>query len=193
MTRPPTAASLALASASRRAAIPAIGFAGRQPGPRFGWFAHGAPPFVPGDHRDNAPDVGDLLLLGGGVGERLTAGVIGIWCERLAVGAPGCDAAKTALYVALASRVTEAVRSWLGDPELEVTVRMAEPPAVRRAANGSVEVTVAFEWLRDVWMHRRSVLLGRLALTCTPAAATDYRLLTVGPELGAPASTTVSW
>ncbi len=159
--------------------VPAIAFAGHRPGRHFGWFAHGAPPFAPGDPDDSAPDVGDLLLLGGGVGERLTAGVIGIWCDRLAADAPECATSGAALFIALASRVTEAVRSWLGDPELEVTVRMVASPAARRLANGSVEVSVAFESLRDVWMQRRSVLLGRLALTCTRTAATEYRLLTV--------------
>lgn len=123
-----------------------------------------------------ADDYSLLFALGGGMGDRLAATVVAHWADRIEQGdIPASD--EPALHAALTGRVWVAVRAWLGDPSVDVEVRMISPdqlPSATRSESGWV-LALPFRWLSRVWAPSLAVTAGRLVL----AASRDGHVLTL--------------
>lgn len=68
-----------------------------------------------------------LLQLGGGLSDRLVATVLAEWTERISSKDERCEAERPSLTVALYGRVTMALRAWLNEPDLAITLDMIDP------------------------------------------------------------------
>jgi hypothetical protein len=78
-----------------------------------------------------------------------------------------------------------ALRSWLNEPDLAVTLDMIDPsapPDLTRGPDG-IHVRLPFRWLIDVWARGVSVVLGRFATQLLDAEDERQRVLTVSPDL----------
>jgi hypothetical protein len=109
-----------------------------------------------------------LLLLGGGLPDRLVATVAGHWAERLRAEPDAADvaAARPALTAALYGRAAAAVRAWLGVPALPVSLTMLESgsaPSAEHTGEG-VALALPFSWLPEVWCRSMALVLGRFCL-----------------------------
>ena len=126
-----------------------------------------------------------LLRLGGGLSERLVSTVLAIWSERISIEDERVTAERAALTAALYGRVTAALRSWLNEPDLAITLEMidpTDPPEVMRVPEG-IHVQLPFRWLIDVWARGVSVVLGRFAMKLLDSEDDRQRVLTVSPDL----------
>lgn len=161
-----------------------------------GWFAYAplngpSPGAVPGlAPVEPEQEVEALLGLGSGLPERLVAGVIAAWAERLAAGDDRSRAAGPALQAALYGRALAALRSWLGEPGLDVDLSMVPPDALRSLCrdDAGLHLSLPFAWLGEVWVPGLATVLGRF---CLAAEQTDdpggaWRLTVIGPDLGPP-------
>jgi hypothetical protein len=123
----------------------------------------------PGHEMPREDPLLQLMRLPGGVPDRLVAMVVSHWVALLAdSGAP--VSASAALSVALGSRVSLAVQTWLGSTGTEVEVELLAPDAPRylervgTEADESLRVGLPFSWLSDVWLTGLTHLLGRFTL-----------------------------
>lgn len=132
-----------------------------------------------------------LLYLGSSLPDRLIATVVAHWSARLAAaeaGAGGEDLgwARPALTAALYGRAASAVRAWLRDDELRVTVTMIDgqtAPSLTRTSEG-VALSLPFSWLPQVWSPGLATVLDRFCLSATMAiegGRIRWQLTTVGP------------
>jgi hypothetical protein len=130
-------------------------------------------------------DVVKLLRLGGGLSDRLVATVIAEWSERVSRDDERVAVERAALTVALYGRVTSALRAWLDEPELEITLDMIEPsePAELTRRSDGVHARMPFRWLIDIWARGVSVVLGRFATQLLDQEDERQRVLTVSPDL----------
>jgi hypothetical protein len=134
-------------------------------------------------------DLTDVLALAGGLPERLAAGVLAHWTDRVAEG----DAAghRPALQAALYGRAALAVRAWLGG-QIEVEVSMTEPdePLVLHRGREGVHLALPFRWLTQVWAPGLSNTAGRFVLDATLEQG-QLALLTADPDGGSPTTMTL--
>ncbi len=142
-------------------------------------------------HHHGGPEsdeVGELLSLGSGLGDRLAATVIAAWAERIASAAESVRSARPSLHAALHGRAVLAVRTWLGDPTAKVKVHMVPPDAPRtlvRDASG-IRLEVPFAWLLDVWATGMTTVVGRFCLHAEHAGSDCWTLTTIGSDFGEP-------
>jgi hypothetical protein len=131
----------------------------------------------------------ELLGLGGGLPERLAAGVI---AARLTLPDPAGDAY---LGPALYGRVALALRAWLGDAACPIAVtptRAGEPLGLHRE-DGALRAELPVSWLLEVWARGLAVVWGRFVLAAACEHADRLALTTVGPDLGPTSTGYVSW
>lgn len=129
----------------------------------------------------------ELLGLGGGLSHRLAATVAAEWaqrCERLDV---EVSRARPQLQAALYGRVAAGLRTWLGQPTLQVELTMIEPDAnpALRERDGVVCADLPFRWLAEVWARHVATVAGRFSIAAT-SSGNRWTLLTVGPDLSEP-------
>ena len=136
--------------------------------------------------RDDDPDDGPLALLalGGGLPDRLLATVAATWAGRLDEGA----AAVPSLEAALFGRVAVALRAWLGEPALEVELRMTPPGGERTLSRdgSALRAELPFVWLAEVWGRGLATVWGRFCLGASSGDGERWTLEAVGPDLGRP-------
>jgi len=131
-----------------------------------------------------------LLSVGGGLGDRLAATVAAAWARRFRAGTArvtGPRAPRAQLEAALHGRVLAALRTWLGEAELDAGVTMipgTQPPSLERVG-GRVEARLPFSWLVDVWARGLATVAGRFCLAAETGDGRTWRLTTVAPDLGA--------
>jgi hypothetical protein len=126
-----------------------------------------------------------LLQLGGGLSDRLLATLLADWTERISGEDGRCEAERPSLTVALYGRVAVALRTWLNEPDLAITLDMIDPsdqPDISRGPEG-IHVRLPFRWLIDVWARGVSVILGRFAMQLLDAEDERQRVLTVSSDL----------
>ncbi len=130
-------------------------------------------------------EVLSLLRLGGGLLERLVATVLAVWTERVSIGDERVTTERAALTAALHGRATTALRSWLNEPDLVITLEMIDPsdPAELIRGPEGILVRLPFSWLIDVWARGVSVVLGRFATKVLDSEDHRQRVLTVSPDL----------
>ena len=142
-----------------------------------------------------------LLYLDGGLPERLIATVVAHWSARLEAAEAGAERedlgwARPALTAALYGRAATAVRAWLRNDELRVTVTMIDgqtPPSLTRTSEG-VALSLPFSWLPRVWSPGLATVLDRFCLSATMATEggrNRWQLTTVGPTGGDVAPVTI--
>ncbi|HLI56403.1 MAG TPA: hypothetical protein VKY26_05145 [Actinomycetota bacterium] len=157
----------------------------------------GAGPGAPGDQ----PDLVRLLHLGGGLPDRLIATVLAHWSARLdrvGNGSEDADLAvvRPAMAAALYGRAAAAVRAWLRNDDLRVTVTMIDrsaPPSLTRTPD-AVSLALPFSWLPEVWSRGLATVLDRFCLSASIAVHGDrirWDLATVGPDGGDAAPVTI--
>lgn len=134
-------------------------------------------------------DLTDLLSLSGGLPDRLAAGVIAHWTDRVATG--DATGHRPALQAALYGRAALAVRAWLGG-QVEVEVSMLAPseaPSLYRGREG-VHLALPFSWLTQVWAPGLSNTAGRFVLDAALEQG-QLALVTADSEGGAPTTMTL--
>ena len=135
-----------------------------------------------------------LLRLGGGLSDRLVATVLAIWTDRIAAEDDQVGTERAALTAALFGRLTTALRSWLNEPDLAITLDMIDSrgsPELIRGPEG-IHAELPFSWLLDVWARGVSVVLGRFATKLLDSTDERQRVLTVSPDLGDVRPVTIS-
>jgi hypothetical protein len=126
-----------------------------------------------------------LLMLGGGLPDRLVTTILAVWSQRLAAGDRRAVDEVPALTAALYGRVVPCVRAWLGEPDLPVTVDMidgSEPPGLVGDDDG-IRARLPFAWLSDIWARGLAVVLGRFSLGLFESGDSRQRVLTVSTDL----------
>lgn len=166
---------------------------------RSGWFAYAPRARMPRRYASYAPmhgpqpgvldpadEWGALLTLGGGLADRLVGEVAATWTDRIAARDDRVAGAEPALQAALYGRVLAALRDWLGEPDLDLSLTMCPPDAERSVTRDQdgVRVTLPFAWLAEVWVAGFATIAGRFCLG-RDTADDALRLRTVGPDFGA--------
>ena len=129
-----------------------------------------------------------LLGLGGGLPQRLVATVAAEWTKRLTQRNDAVDRARPQLHAALYGRVLATLRSWLGDPAVDVALELVdehEPPALS-AHDGKPRARLPFSWLVTVWGRGLATVSGRFCLDAAGEDELRWTLTTVGPDFGEP-------
>jgi hypothetical protein len=147
--------------------------ADRQPHPR-----------APIKQRDGA-ELLKLLALDGGIPDRLQAHAAGAWTRRLHTGHPTLDSALPQLRAALYGRLLAALRVWLDEPQLSITVTMVDASSdrtVERSAD-AVAIALPFAWLTEVWARGLATVFGRFCLGAHTDDGIHWTLDTVAPDL----------
>lgn len=156
--------------------------AGRRGGGGSGWTSFS--PLAAGSHPESDDGLTRLLRLPAPLGDRLTAGVIAHWTQRLDDHDPEALRVIPTLHAALYGRALATLNQWLG-PDHHVDVTLAEVTAVRDGF-ADPRLELPFSWLRDVWARSFAVIAGRFCLTATPSDANTWSFTTIGPDLGEP-------
>ncbi len=131
-----------------------------------------------------------LLGLRGGLSERLVATAAAAWRERLESRDRGATRVRAQLQAALYGRACAAIRSWLGEIDREVRLTMikeGEDPWLS-AEDGAVDARLPYGWLVDVWAKGLATTWGRFCVAAGSDDGQSWELITVGPDLGAPAA-----
>jgi hypothetical protein len=155
-------------------------------------------PGPPGAARPTSLSPDDRLLaligLGGGLQDRLVATVAAHWSQRLTdTDDHEVERARPQLHAALYGRVTEALRTWLVQPDLDIDVQMvteSEAPSVDADDKG-VHVALPFAWLTNVWARGFATSWGRFCLAANTSDGKHWELSTVTPDLNATELVTV--
>ncbi len=157
--------------------------------------ASGGRPGQPPRELQNEDQLARLLSLGGGIGRRLDATVAAYWCERLLDPDAETERLRARLHAALYGRVLATLVAWLGQGDLELTLELVPdgaPPALGPGRDGGIVAALPFRWLVDVWARGLEVIWGRFCLAATTNDDHRWELLTVGPDLGEPATLTLT-
>lgn len=129
---------------------------------------------------DDPDDPAPLLGLGGGLPDRLVAGVAAHWRDRVAE-------RPQELQAALYGRLLATLRSWLGEPGLELELVMDASTRAIARQGGAIHATLPFAWVCEVWVRGFAVVADRLVLAAAASDdATRWELTAVGPDLGEP-------
>jgi hypothetical protein len=130
-------------------------------------------------------DLLTLLVLGEGLVDRLVATILATWAQRVEANDERAVRHHAALTAALFGRAVPAIRTWLGNPSLVVSVeltRTQDPPTLQRIG-ASVTARLPFRWLTDIWARNVSVVLGRFALELLTSTDEKQRVMSINPEL----------
>ncbi len=145
--------------------------------------------------RDSSTREEDMVLLAGlghEVTHRLVATVTAALLQRLED--PQAPSPRPHLEASLFGRVSSALRTWLGSPELAVELEVMGPDADPRLsweASSSVHVALPLEWVLSVWGRDMSVVAGRFCLGVVESNGARTTLLSVTSDLGTPRPLTV--
>ncbi len=136
-----------------------------------------------------------LLGLGGGLPERLQAGVAATWRQRIASRERGVARVRPQLHAALYGRFLATVGAWLGGSGQRVRLTMIGERGRPRVTeeDGAVAAELPFGWLAEVWCRDLALVGGRLCLAAaTEDAGRTWSLTTVAPDLGPSAVVTLA-
>jgi hypothetical protein len=115
--------------------------------------------------------------------------------DRSAADAPEAATARPALEASLYGRATNAVRTWTGNPAIEialVVVGPGDPVVIERGAEETLHVALPLRWVPDVWGRGLAVVGDRLAIELVDAADGRTTLRSVGTDLSPPRTLTIT-
>jgi hypothetical protein len=142
------------------------------------------------------PEVDLLLLLDAfpTLGERLAATVAATWAQRLQDRTEQVAASRAALHAALYGRAVCAVRSWLGQPDLNVHVDMLDQPGEEKMTTTAegISLRLPFSWLVDLWFKSMTTMWGQFCLAVSNTDDSQRFLTTIGADNGPVLHLTVS-
>jgi len=164
---------------------------------RRGWSAYaprisvssGGPGTISDEQPTSVEQLVMLVRLGGGLPERLVAGVAAAWSARLARGEAIGAGDRAQLAAALYGRVAAAITAWLGEPGADVEVRMigeGEPARLESGDGGVVLAALPVSWLVDVWASGLATVWNRFCLSAASMDGSRWTLSTVTRDLGPP-------
>lgn len=140
---------------------------------------------APGPRRGPVEDpLVDLVSMSGPLIDRLVAMVAMAWAERLVCSDAVVTENRAALEAALYGRACLAIRTWLGAPGLDVSVRLipeGQRSSITRDDNG-VTAWLPFSWICDVWARGLSVIMGRFVLLVERAGDSSLLLQTANSD-----------
>jgi len=128
-----------------------------------------------------------LAGLGRDMTVRMAATVTAALLEQLTAGKPDGSSVRPVLEASLFGRVANALRSWLGSPDLDVelaVVSQSDEWLLSGDEDSSLRLSLPFEWVRDVWGRDLAVVGGRFTLGLTESTGGRITILTVGSDLG---------
>jgi len=126
-----------------------------------------------------------LLLSGGGLADRLVTTILVVWAQGIEPGDARAGSERPPLTAALYGRAAVALRTWLGDPHLDVAVDMidsTDPAELTRGPDG-IRARLPFTWLTDIWVRDLSVVLGRFSVGLVESGDERQRVLTADPDV----------
>jgi hypothetical protein len=104
-------------------------------------------------------------------------------------GDPANPSARPALSASLFGRSWSALRDWLGVPDLEMELTVADPadePTIELGISAPLRVALPLDWVVSVWGRDLTIVAGRFCLGVIESTATRTALLSVGPDFEAP-------
>lgn len=150
--------------------------------------------FGGGPRRQTEEQTLRLLALGGRLPDRLQATTAAIWTRRLRTGHADLHNALPTLEAALYGRSRRTLRTWLGDPRLEIELTMIDPtqkPSVVRTPEG-IDVHLPFSWLSEVWARGLAITGDRLCLAADTSNGPGWTLATLDRDLSQPIQLTIA-
>jgi hypothetical protein len=102
---------------------------------------------------------------------------------------PGTTPARAALEASLWGRAASTLRTWLGDPTLNVVLDVVEPDqpcALEQLPGHQLRIALPLRWVADVWARDVALVAGRFSLSIIDASEQEVLLETVGADLGSP-------
>jgi hypothetical protein len=156
-------------------------------------FVGGPPRMVFGPEPGQDGEIERLLRAGSGLPERLVATVIAAWVELIDTFDVRVPDAETELRAALYGRLMAVLQGW-ANVSAPVDLTLAGPGQVSAVsrADGRIQVALPFSWLRDVWVPGLATVFGRLCLSAESTGDDQWRLQTVGPDLGPARTMTIT-
>ena len=139
-------------------------------------------------------DLARLAGLGRNLAVRLVATVTSRLLERITAGDPEGALVRPALEASLFGRASNAIRTWSGDPSLDVAVdvvNLGEEEISSAGDGNAMRLALPLEWVSEVWGRDLAVIGGRFALALIEAAEGRTTLRTVGSDLGPARSLTI--
>jgi len=154
------------------------------------------PPGTLGRHTSTAPTPDDDVVLLAGLGHEMTLRIGATVTAALLEGlkSPEGPSLRPALEASLFGRASAALRTWLGSPELELDLEVAEPeaePGLSWDGRGPVHLVLPLEWVMSVWGADLTVVAGRFCLGVAQWDGTRTKLTSVGSDLGSPRPLTI--
>lgn len=180
----------------------------RLPRPGSGWVSTSAPQTttygsIPGlggpqkgDQESDVSDLGILANLGYPMTLRLVATVTTALLnqEGSAASSSVQPSVQPALRASLFGRSWSALRDWLGVPDLQMELVVADPseePTVELGTSDPLRVFLPLDWVVSVWGRDLTVVAGRFCLGVIESTDTRTTLLSVGADFEAPRRLTV--
>jgi hypothetical protein len=117
----------------------------------------------------------------------MVATVTSALLDQMAAGASVGVAARPSLEVSLFGRASCALRSWLGDPTVEVDLEVVganEEVHLTESGDHAARLALPLRWVVDVWGRELCVLAGRFSLGVLESTGQQTTLLTVGSDFG---------
>jgi hypothetical protein len=132
-------------------------------------------------------DMGLLAGLGSALTMRLVAIVTARLLDRTAADDPEGDSVRPALEASLFGRAVSVLRTWTGEPALEIELDVVEPgdeAVVPGGEDDVMRVALPLQWVPEVWGRDLAVVSGRLAVAVIEAGENRTTLKTVGSDFG---------
>jgi hypothetical protein len=128
-----------------------------------------------------------LAGLGRDMTVRMAASVTAALLQQLTAGSPDGFSVRPVLEASLFGRAANALRSWLGTPNLEVklaVVSQSDEWLLSGDEDHSFQLSLPLEWVCAVWGRDLAVVGGRFTLGLAESTESRITLLTIGSDLG---------
>jgi len=130
-----------------------------------------------------------LAGLGRDVTVRMVATITETLLRQRSAGAHNGPAVRPALEASLFGRVSNALRMWLGAPDLNVDLEVSNQPekwTLTGDIGSSLRLLLPLEWVTEVWGRDLAVVAGHFCLGVVESSASRITLRTVATDLGSP-------
>jgi hypothetical protein len=135
-----------------------------------------------------------LAGLGRDVTVRMVATITETLLQQPSTGALYGPAVRPALEASLFGRASDALRMWLGAPDVEVELEVTDQPddwTLTGDVDSSLRLLLPLEWVTEVWGRDLSVVAGRFSLGVVESSGSRITLSTVASDLGPPKLLTI--
>ena len=130
-----------------------------------------------------------LAGLGRDVTVRMVATITETLLQQQLAGARSGSTVLPALEASLFGRVSNALRMWLGAPDLNVELEVSDQPeqwTLTGDIDSSLRLLLPLEWVTEVWGRDLALVAGRFSLGVVESSGSRIALSTVASDLGSP-------